>query len=473
MPGAIPSPSISPFSSSPEFQQMQGLEQNLEPGSASDVPTGDANDPFYDGVLADFDIPLPGAVVPDTAASPDFNMERATTDTGISMEDISAFMQGPDPADGKWLCLFPECEKRFGRKENIKSHVQTHLGDRQYRCSHCNKCFVRQHDLKRHAKIHSGAKPYPCACGNSFARQDALTRHRQRASCVGAFAGIEKKVAKRGRPRKNRPEADERIDKAQRSRKQAIPMTASSSSSGIAASPDTLWSPSADDGIRAGGGSNSFDFLDQPLPAELLAMAPSSWRCSPAPDSGVASATAMVPGPAPSYLTPAESVGGSPDSFVLENSTGEPASQSTDASAAGPVEMEGEGEAAGLSTDASADSAYSWFGLTPPPVGGEESSPSYSPTLPLFESGDEGFGLEAASPTSSPVTESDVGGEDDYGLPGVLAPDEDDEEVPYPSPPGQSCGDEILDHMAELARLVKAEVTAELRARAAGKKPFP
>ncbi|KAF2237311.1 hypothetical protein EV356DRAFT_421947, partial [Viridothelium virens] len=82
-------------------------------------------------------------------------------------------------------CLYEDCAKKFGRRENIKSHVQTHLGDRQFKCNECQKCFVRQHDLKRHAKIHSGDKPHICLCGNGFARHDALTRHRQRGVCIG------------------------------------------------------------------------------------------------------------------------------------------------------------------------------------------------------------------------------------------------------------------------------------------------
>lgn len=146
------------------------------------------------------------------------NVDETIAETGITIDDIACYISGPDLVDQKWLCLFPDCKKRFGRKENIKSHVQTHLGDRQFQCPHCSKCFVRQHDLKRHAKIHSGVKPYPCACGNSFARHDALTRHRQRGMCIGAFEGVVKKNVKRGRPRKNRPDDEERLDKSCRTR---------------------------------------------------------------------------------------------------------------------------------------------------------------------------------------------------------------------------------------------------------------
>ncbi|KAJ9603601.1 Metallothionein expression activator [Cladophialophora chaetospira] len=145
-------------------------------------------------------------------------IEASIEETNVTLDDIAQFIEGPDPVDNKWVCKFEGCDKKFGRKENIKSHVQTHLGDRQFRCDHCKKCFVRGHDLKRHAKIHTGSKPYPCLCGNSFARHDALTRHRQRGMCIGAFDGVVKKVIKRGRPRKHRPEMDERLDKAGRTR---------------------------------------------------------------------------------------------------------------------------------------------------------------------------------------------------------------------------------------------------------------
>lgn len=44
----------------------------------------------------------------------------------------------------------------------------------------CDHHFRRQHDLKRHQKLHTGERPYRCSdCYRSFARQDALNRHRR------------------------------------------------------------------------------------------------------------------------------------------------------------------------------------------------------------------------------------------------------------------------------------------------------
>lgn len=162
----------------------------------------------------------------------DARVQASITETGVTIEEIASFISGPDPEDGKWVCLHPGCGRRFGRKENIKSHVQTHLGDRQYKCDHCDKCFVRGHDLKRHAKIHTGDKPYECLCGNVFARHDALTRHRQRGMCIGGYKGVVRKTTKRGRPKKHRPEMEDRVEKANRTRQKAAVRSIAPSVSG-------------------------------------------------------------------------------------------------------------------------------------------------------------------------------------------------------------------------------------------------
>ncbi|KAF2968676.1 hypothetical protein GQX73_g4930 [Xylaria multiplex] len=182
------------------------------------------------------------ASLASAASIASIDIESTKTATGITLEDIQQYIEGPDPKDNKWICVFEGCNKKFGRKENIKSHVQTHLNDRQFKCPACQKCFVRQHDLKRHAKIHTGIKPYPCACGNSFARHDALTRHRQRGMCIGAFEGSAPKNAKRGRPRKPRPDDDERREKATRTRRKNK-STSSASSQGTCSDASAATSP--------------------------------------------------------------------------------------------------------------------------------------------------------------------------------------------------------------------------------------
>ncbi|KAK5061020.1 hypothetical protein LTR84_007561 [Exophiala bonariae] len=239
-------------------------------------------------------------------------IEASIEETNVTLDDIAQYIEGPDGADNKWICKFEGCNKKFGRKENIKSHVQTHLGDRQFRCDHCKKCFVRGHDLKRHAKIHTGTKPYPCLCGNSFARHDALTRHRQRGMCIGAFDGVVKKVIKRGRPKKHRPEMDERLDKADRTRQKIADFQDNYTSSASSCSISSWGSPPTENfeslSIR---GSSPYESMP------LFAVAPNDGTLDPMmsfPPDNFSFTPPASPGfstgnkPSPNYreLTPAE-----------------------------------------------------------------------------------------------------------------------------------------------------------------------
>ncbi|KAI1174474.1 hypothetical protein F4777DRAFT_381574 [Nemania sp. FL0916] len=223
------------------------------------------------------------ASLASAASIASIDIESTKTATGITTEDIQQYIQGPDPRDNKWICVYEGCNKKFGRKENIKSHVQTHLNDRQFQCPSCQKCFVRQHDLKRHAKIHTGIKPYPCLCGNSFARHDALTRHRQRGMCVGAFEGFVPKNAKRGRPRKPRPDVDERREKATRTRRK----NGNNNKSISSVSSQSSFSDASPGSSPDGSGQIDFDMMDDIDIMDVslggTTMNPSSLQSSSAP----------------------------------------------------------------------------------------------------------------------------------------------------------------------------------------------
>ncbi|KAL2831073.1 hypothetical protein BDW59DRAFT_169824 [Aspergillus cavernicola] len=194
--------------------------------------------------------------------------------TGVTIDEIASYIHGPDQEDGKWVCLHPGCERRFGRKENIKSHVQTHLGDRQYKCDHCEKCFVRGHDLKRHAKIHTGDKPYECLCGNVFARHDALTRHRQRGMCVGGYKGIVRKTTKRGRPKKHRPEMEERRDKASKTRQRLAEKSTFDSETSRHTPPSEIFENMSIHGSSSADEMVTFNDPNYSLPPEVFTFTP-------------------------------------------------------------------------------------------------------------------------------------------------------------------------------------------------------
>lgn len=112
--------------------------------------------------------------------------ERGESRSKLPTKKLDVYISGPNE-NGKYICNFNGCNKPFGRRYNIRTHIQTHLSDKPHSCTMCSARFVRGHDLRRHAKIHEDSKQYICLCGKGFKRQDALTRHRLSQICVGGF----------------------------------------------------------------------------------------------------------------------------------------------------------------------------------------------------------------------------------------------------------------------------------------------
>ena len=228
------SPTLSSFQSSPEMSHMPlfgeipgHMQEALMPAQPSGFPASQSLSSLGE-------IATQQETQARSQSVSELDIDTTVQETGVTCEEIAAFIHDISEPDGKqkYTCRYPNCGKEFGRRENVKSHVQTHLNDRQFCCPKCQKCFVRQHDLKRHVKIHSGVKPYPCPCGADFARHDALTRHRQRNVCVGGIGGAPRSPVKRGRPRKVRPDTDERREKAAKTRQRVLEKTYAASASG-------------------------------------------------------------------------------------------------------------------------------------------------------------------------------------------------------------------------------------------------
>lgn len=115
--------------------------------------------------------------------------------------ELDKYWEGPDDG-GFFICHYKNCGKKFTRRYNVRSHIQTHLSDRPFACAYCPKNFVRQHDLNRHIKGHLESRHWKCPCGKEFTRIDALKKHRLRNTCSSGISPEEAETMKYSSPTK-------------------------------------------------------------------------------------------------------------------------------------------------------------------------------------------------------------------------------------------------------------------------------
>lgn len=89
----------------------------------------------------------------------------------------------------KYACTYPNCNKTFSRRMNLRSHIQSsHEHKKPFRCSVCMMTFARHSDRKRHEKNQHKVTPgFICGgvlkngqhwgCGKIFKRKDGLMAH--------------------------------------------------------------------------------------------------------------------------------------------------------------------------------------------------------------------------------------------------------------------------------------------------------
>ena len=71
-----------------------------------------------------------------------------------------------------------ECPKNFTTKNQLKHHMNIHLGLKPYSCTVCNKGFTQPTHLNIHMRTHDGSRPYMCSiCGKTFTIASNMKKH--------------------------------------------------------------------------------------------------------------------------------------------------------------------------------------------------------------------------------------------------------------------------------------------------------
>ncbi|OBS21926.1 hypothetical protein FPOA_08263 [Fusarium poae] len=121
-------------------------------------------------------------VASDSSSSPADNSADNNSDIASNQtfkEDPAIRLKNNEFVEhGKWLCIWPECDKFFKENRMRNNHLRTHL--KPVHCSWygCNFRDSCQKDMRRHFRTHRSLKTVQCRfCGKWFTRKYNLSRH--------------------------------------------------------------------------------------------------------------------------------------------------------------------------------------------------------------------------------------------------------------------------------------------------------
>jgi hypothetical protein len=120
--------------------------------------------------------------LPDSELGPDGNPWSKVERQQVTTPATAKASEGRRKGEASFVCPVPGCGSTFTRHFNLKGHLRSHNEERPFKCKWpgCEKGFARQHDCKRHEALHLNLRPYTCdGCKKTFARMDALNRHRE------------------------------------------------------------------------------------------------------------------------------------------------------------------------------------------------------------------------------------------------------------------------------------------------------